>query len=152
MWKSQGANGAPVWNAQTRTVFIAPGRADSPATAHAHAHTRAPPTISSAHSSPQPPRSGLELHTRSIGVTGDLEEHLLHTWPLLAPELHFCNKANVSSRVFRQLSASKAWNIALLCSTRRESPFLLSLQKMKPEQVVQSNSNRLSRLQPNGHN
>lgn len=145
--EKSGCQRRPCMNAQTRTVWTAPGRARSLATAHVHTSS-----AQSALPRLEGQRSGRERHARPARATGDLQEHLLRIWPLLAPGLHFCSKANVSARVFSQLSASKARNIALLSSMCRGSQFLLSLQKMKPEQVVQSNSNRLSRLQPNGHN
>lgn len=69
-----------------------------------------------------------------------------------APGLSFCREVRASSRAFRQLSASRARTISPFCSTHKGSPFLLYLPKIKPEEVTQSNSNRLSRLQPNGHN
>lgn len=69
-----------------------------------------------------------------------------------APGLSFCREVGASSWAFRQRSVSRARTISPLCSMHKGSPFLLYLQKIKPEEVTQSNSNRLSRLQPNGHN
>lgn len=129
----------------------------------------------SGHSHPQSGPTPRPLHAHSSSVHRRLSRspgdkagfgaaHLLCLWnqrlkstptrslAFAAPGLCFCREASVSSQVFRQLSASRAWNISLLSSTHKESQFLLYPQKIKPEEAAQSNSNRLSRLQPNGRN
>lgn len=150
IWKvCPGASSLPVQSAQTHASPGALHPEPSPCPGTRHRHT------SSA-------RSRL---SQSLGDEARFGgAHLLCLWTrrlksapkrslvFAAPGLRFYREVRASSRGFRQLSASRPWNISLLSATNEGSQFLLYLQKIKPEEVAQSNSNSLSRLQPNGHN
>ena len=86
----------------------------------------------------------MELHTCSVYRTGGLIPYPLAAW-LLLPQ----DSISIEKPVFNQFYFLK---ISLLSSMYKKSQFLLYLQKIKLEEVAQSNSNRLPRLQPNGHN
>lgn len=148
VWKAcHGANVLPVQKTQTLRPPGTPGPAPPPRPPHAHLssiHGRLSQSLGN--------KAGFGAARLLCLWNRRLKSTLTRSLAFAAPGLRFCREASVSSQVFRQLSASRAWNISLLSATRKESQFLLYPQKIKPEEVAQSNSNRLSGLQPNGHN